>query len=878
MAVRILRAATLGALILTFAATRADHAPVTMLAQDAPPLAPSAAERVLFVPEPGLLDAARAVVRDGVVGEPVVPGDMRAWLADATGVTVQNLGSRPTRPLAIYHRPDGPEGDACAGCAFAAASCSAPLAPGATTHLAPWQEDERGAVTGLLAAVYAVNDHPARDYGPGWTQLVEAQGLPEDTTVADIVCGVLDDRIDLGWGESCPSDAWLASFTGGEPLPFAPDAAPNALPGEPIGAVVAPLVAVGIEASPAATIDRYRAPGHEIAGSSSGAEGEERWTYDLPGAVGDNPEGVFSVARLLHPGYGEGCATVRLEAYRTQGGFLGAATEELPRGGWLTVDMRRLEFGLTGSAALRIVSDRPLAAALTTRGYGFSLSRPASIDTGTAPVLLAPLAYQAFRPFFDLAVADAAGMADASVVAVEANGGGTNGLYVADFWARPRPTGRTAAWNGQSWSSTPLRATPPRFVDADARAAVDRDRSDGFDVNTPRAQAADVFLRTDDARGWETNMAAFNRADERVDLVLRLQGLRQPARDSGFPMEAHMQLVFQPGFGLGKPGGPGWAEISARIVDGSRATPLAAAVDALRGATDVPFTVEAWGVPAWVQRSSPTTPGEVPPRTIGLPSLGGPAIGDPAGGTADPPAMWAAADAYTTTLAARVAIQNPTRTTVRVAIDTYAACGLAGTTERSIDPRQTAHIAVRDLAGIGFAPDAAVIRVLEGEVAAVVEVQRVAQTDFPSAGIDLATAYRGAPAEEAFAPPAPGPLVLTATPSRIDFDLGATERETTIDIGTTAGGCVRWTADADVAWLTVAPREGALPGSLNVRLDQEALPPPTRGEDSATGIVRVRPIGGAGGEVLEIPVTVVGLEGRAETEPTIYLPWTVRER
>ena len=761
--------------------------PMSVSAQPTPPRADDPADRVRFLPDPGLSLAARAVVRENAPGEPSLSGDTRAWLSDTTGVEVQNLGTRPTRVLAVYHLPEGPRGDPCLDCAFSAARCGAPLAPGATTRVAAWwtpEADEPGApapVVGLLSAVYALNQHPAADFGPAWSALVDEAGLAGDASVADLVCTALAPESPFDWEEACPSRALLAAFTRRAPLPFAPDAPPAPLAGEPIAAVAAPLVEVGSSTSPSATLDRYRAPGltevdAPIAAGTLGTPphlaGERgAWVYELPGAVGNNPEGIASLARLHHPGLTPGCATVRIEAWRTGGGFRGAITTTLASGAWTTIDARRPEWNLTGTASLRIVSDSPLAASLTTRGYGFSLSRPATPASETAVRQLVPLAYQAFRPFLFLATA----------------------LDDSD--------------------PTPLQDAQPG------------------------------------ARGWETNIAAFNPVPDRRDLVLRLQGAGRPSRDSGFPMDPRTQLVFQPGFGLGKPGGPGWAEISARTIDGAAASPVAVAVDALRSATDLPYLMAGWGLP------SEPDPQDI--RTIGLPTLGGPAVGEPNGIQTSPPPILAPARRFTTTLAARIAVQNPTTATARVAIDAYAPCGLAGTTELRLDPRQSAHLPVRELEGIAFAPNTALLRILEGQVSAVLETQHVERLSFASAPPDLATAYRGTPIRSALDPPTAPTATLTVTPTTLSFHLPDTPTTASLTIDGTTQGCAAWHAETSAPWLELTPPRGLLPGGLTVRLLPDALPPPPPGTDTLHTTIRLRPAPPAKGPTLTIPVTVI---------------------
>ena len=126
------------------------------------------------------------------------------------------------------------------------------------------------------------------------------------------------------------------------------------------------------------------------------------------------------------------------------------------------------------------------------------------------------------------------------------------------------------------------------------------------------------------AEAWETNIAIFNALDaQRMITMYQYAETRPPRPPISYPFEPWQQLVFQPGFGQGFPGGPGWARYES---DGAA---FYIAAESLREAEDSLQWVEGWSTTAW-----PRDPGA--PRTIALPDLGGPAAARPLPST--PPA------------------------------------------------------------------------------------------------------------------------------------------------------------------------------------------------------------------------------------------------
>lgn len=697
-------------------------------------------------------------VRPGAGGDRTPP--------DIGGMLVQNLGDRPTRLLSLDDVSIDPP-TSCTRCAIRRALCSERIAPGAT-----WQ-------VSTTVAVLSLSDQPAADAGAGWADAAGDLGLPAGATVADVVCTHV-----ARWPREaeCPAAAFIEAFAGGGPtdaLPAGLDAA--AARGEPIGGVMR-RPRFGIGGPVPGTDNRFEALGLADVGwapFADDAASRGRFVYDLPGAWIQSPDGLASALHLLNPT--ASCATIVVSAYRTSNGFRGAFTATLSAGamgGFALDDVAEFE-EVFGSAALRVVSDRPLAASLEIYGPHFTTIAPAihMPDAAlAAPTLrqLMPLAYQEKVEF----AAD-----DAADVAAEA------------------AAGRADA------------TAPGPVVDI------------GVGADTRRDAPAQAPL--DRARGWESNIPVFNPYPERLELGFRLQAEGEPRREFAYPLLPRVQTVFQPGFGLGKPGGDGWGELAARA---PLALPLSIAVHGWRTASDEPAVIEGWAARTWAfDEAAPA------PRYIGLPDLGGPAVAAPDDPDAPPLALHGA---MTDTFGARIALQNPLTRTARIAIDSYAAaCGFAGTVEHRIDPRQRLLVDVRDLPGTAHGANAAVVRVLDGAVAAMVEFRRPGWPTLAAAPPDVASAYLGTPVDAADAGPAPANLAarLAVTPTAVTVDRSALApiRVLAAYVPDDAR-CARYRAATDAPWLAIDAPAGPLPSVLTLTVDPRRLP-----SGDAVGIVTV---------------------------------------
>lgn len=704
----------------------------TARAQEPPPMAEDALGTVLVIADPGLRYLRPADGRLPDPSEPL-PHD------DFQGVTVQNLGARPTRLAALYLDPlaRAEGGDACAACRYVTASCSPPVAPGMT-----WRFPARvlfgGVAPGapaLVSTVYSLNERPAAEYGPAWVAWLDERGLPAEATVADAFCRAILADIPPpssdasssapSQADACPTSLLPAWVEGGE-LPLDPPLPAGPFRGEPIGGVSHALVPIGLPGRRLPVFDRLEASDLDDLGIGLGDPWERERAWDLPGAWGETPDQLGSHVLVHNPG--PDCASATLEAFRTGAGSLGTITTTVPPGAWGMLDVGTATWGLFGSATVRVTSDRPLATALTTDSPGASAASPGTLVRADAPSWLVPLAYQ-------------------------------------------------------------------EKVDFAGAAA------HGADQEEP-----------DRARGWETNVAIFNPAAERRTLAFRLQAARQPPREFGYPFEPRVQTVLQLGFGLGKPGGFGWGEAA------GEAPAMSIGIESLRQASDLPYTIAAWRVRAVPY---PYRTGGRPVRAIGLASLGGPALGDLENPDA-PPLALVAGGAVTESLAARIAIQNPTTATARVGVDAYAACGLAGSLEVAVDPRQTRYLAVRELPGADLGADAAVVRVLSGEVAALVEVHRPRWATSKDVPPDLEGAYLGAPSFAALTAPAWPTATLGAAPASIELALDVPGGDVAT-IAVSADGpprCISFDATTDADWLVLSGAVGPVPGTIGLSVDR----------------------------------------------------------
>jgi hypothetical protein len=353
--------------------------------------------------------------------------------------------------------------------------------------------------------------------------------------------------------------------------------------------------------------------------------------------------------------------------------------------------------------------------------------------------------------------------------------------------------------------------------------------------------------------GYGSYVSVFNPVTDTRPVRMRTQAPGRPLRDVLYPLSALAQTVFQLGFGLGMPGGPGWARFS---VDGPN---VYVANETLRSSSDVKVAyLESWMTPAW-----PYGPGAPPPRTVLLPDLGGPAIG--AAGIA----VLRPGTGVTNTLVSQLAIQNVFTATARVAIDSFASCGYAGTVEQSIDPNQAAWLPTVGLSGTALGANAAVLRVLDGNVAVMTELVRPERQ--PTSGYfpDLSSAWLGA----RFAHDLPAPSVFV-TPTAVTVTLPLSTDDppfvsvTPVHVSRL---CHRLRADSNRPWLAGVVGPGNIPGGVTVLVTPRLLGPGTLHVGHL--LVDSDPPGAAG-----LPQTVtVTVIGRGRPDP-LYLPFAQKSR
>lgn len=776
--------ALLSAILLT--------APVSLLAlvaraQAEPPLAPGPQDRVLFVPHFG-----RPSVGDGATGV----------LSEQFGLTFQNAGSQATELMAIYFAaPPGEDGRDCATCRALGRACLiAPIAPGAAFTFPQgdlaWlltQTQTEGMTTTWHGSVvlYSLNARPVGEYGPGWVALAQRYAMGPDASFGDFMC----QAVFLGRGQraihtaqpsvvrfsAAPADdecEWYRAFHQAY-LSNDPDALWHGLPiapvrGEPIAAVAA---IPGTTTRPGdVVLDRYDAvtldetgestrPDQPVRAAALGAGGAPTptvHTYVVPGADLAAPDGMNSELTVQNGGVE--CATVQVEAFRTNQGPLGdPQTLTVPVGAAGVLDLGE-HWPAAGSGAVRVTSDQPLALALRTAGFGTSSIHTGLRERSGEVVWAIPLAYQE-------------------------------------------------------------RQRVPRLARADQAVS---------------------------SEGWETNIAVFNPLNSQRPVTMFQQAAGKPPRPPvGYPMEPRTQVVFQPGFGLGLPGGPGWARFT------SDPPPMFVAIESLREASDAMRFVEAWSTRAW-----PHEPGTPPPRTIALPDLGGPALGDL--GAITPVTTTAT---MTDALVGRIAVQNVATTTARIAVDGFAGCGYGGALERTIDPLQSEIVKVSELPATRYGANQAVIRVLEGDVAVLTEIARPTETTWADAPQDLTSAYLGVPFRDPFPVPTVPTATLAVTPTEILVELPETEVPPVRILNSAlTKGCFSYSASVDAGWLTVEPAIGVIPGQLRLSLDPSALGPGS--EQVATITIKANEP-----SVIGSPQWVRVIVRRGEpTRSTIFLP------
>ena len=364
----------------------------------------------------------------------------------------------------------------------------------------------------------------------------------------------------------------------------------------------------------------------------------------------------------------------------------------------------------------------------------------------------------------------------------------------------------------------------------------------------PRGQAASRAVLADGLPntfdGWVSPISFFTTADERWSLRIRSQAQGRPDRSVSLAFEPHRQVVFEVGLGLDQTGGEGWADVSAS--EGASQ----AAVEYVREAVESPRMVETWSARGW-----PTGPDVPVARTVAFPDLGGPAVG---------PGV-AASDPMTTGLEARIAVQNLGETEAVVAFDALGRCGPGGSITRTLAPRQGLTVPAIEIPGVLNGANAALMRVADGEVAAVFEMSR--RERFEEGGPlpqDLTAGYRGLGLSVGVPPPVVPEATLRAVPTAVVVEDPLNPEPVLISLDFEADGprCLGYEAAADVDWIRLHPRAGSLPGRLTLTFESAGLPPGPH-----QGTVTVKPTGPhVVNAPLLVPVTLTVPPG------AIYLP------
>lgn len=512
--------------------------------------------------------------------------------------------------------------------------------------------------------------------------------------------------------------------------------------------------------------------------------------YFAPGAYLAPPDGFGST--LVVQNLGAECATVTVTAFQTSRGPVegGAAELVIPAGGRQALDAGQRWPQPTG-ATLRLQSDQPLAVLLLNRSPATSSLSPALAARAEPVTWALPLAYQESRP------------------------GPFRLRSPATIASRPMAAG---AWRG---AAQPSGAAPAR-------------------------------LQADE--GFGSYISAFNPITQTRNVSIRTQAPGLPAREILYPLAGRAQTVFQLGFGLGLPGGPGWGSLR---VAGPNAY---VTNETLRSASDLRVAyLEAWMAPAWA--FSPDAPA---PRTVLLPDLGGPAVG------ATGIAGLRPGTGVTHTLVAQLAVQNLITATARVAIDSFASCGYAGTVTQEIDPRQAAWLPAVGLAGTVFGANAARLRVLEGSVAVQTDLVRPERQSTADYWPDFSSAWLGQP----FAHELPAPAVAV-TPTEVTIQLPTAPDDdapfVTVLPVHVSQVCARVTVTSDRPWLSGEAGSGSIPGGVSVWVATDKLGPGRRHVGHLT-LASDPP--GTNGLPATVTVTVLG---KVRPDP-LYLPWTMKTR
>ncbi len=718
-------------------------------AQDAPPVAPGPQERVLFAPNLGILRRPAPGTRQGSV-----PGDLEGDLARQAGLRVQNTGDRPTRVLAFFfnewklqEEPDD-------------AWVPSPSATPGSRPLAP--------------------DQPA-----AWNQpAVPNQPTPEpgcDT------CGSLVDCGECGglFNAVCsPPIAPGASWT--FPLRRTDAFRPTDYPTRTVAAVA---VAYSLNHRPAKDYGPVWEARAEAAGLEPSASVADVVCHDAERAI-RHPETIKPDNRMqqvqcgfyrgFHAAYLTGEPMVPEEPFDPVRGepIAGVAAVPMP-----SVNGNAPRPGETPSpwSYNRLALDRYAAVPLSETGFGAGSSQPKTFTSYVPGVYTTTPEGQQSVVFVQNAGTECA------TVRFDAlrNGGGPVvqgrtvelpigswlGFSAQQTWPELRGSITVRAQSNQpiALAATTLgyltsgtftglreRAAPvawavPLAYQAPRPIPWLRGRA-GEAGRGASVVAVDGMEALDAAAGWETNVAIVNPAEEPNMVRMETQAAGQPARDASYPIEPLSQILLQLGLGLGLTGGgEGWGRLS------SGELPLAISLESFRVASDVPAATEAWTTTAWPYDPSFTVHG---PRAVALPDLGGPAVGG-----IDPGLLITRTATMTDALAGRILVQNLGGEPARVAIDSFAPDGgYMGGVGRKINAYQTVSVPLAQLPGTRWGANAAMVRVLEGEVAAMFEMRRAEQVAVDDAPPDHTSAYVGVAREGGQAPPTPrgGPVYLPA--------------------------------------------------------------------------------------------------------------------
>lgn len=776
------------------------------------------------------------------------------------GLKAQNLGRGPSRILLLAHKdPAGTAVGGCAACPGFSAACSPVLAPGQAFAFSP-----AGAAT-----LYSLSLRPAEEAGPAWSALARARGLPPQTPLADLVCRTLAEvtgppatPVALAAGPSSatalpasgqPSSsaasrrhraeraaaadldcglqrafhgAYLGGGGMGEGSPLA-EAPLELLRGEPLAAAAAfemPTINAREQVDAAQpALDREAALSLSDTGADAPREGP--YVYLLPGVFLATPE--WQRGLLWLQSAVSDCTQLTVEAFRSSRGKLPGELHLALAGGALTKLWPSQTWPDGIAATLKISSDRPLAAMASQLGYRTSASFNATLDRPGPAAWALPLAYQEPAP-----LPPPARLLSPS---------GSPRPYRALF-PSPKPVGGRGRGEGAG-----RRAEAPagegRAEEAGLRQAAPAGgvRREGPGANLSEASATRAGAMAE-AELRRTQVAAFNNGSQWDDLRVDTQAQGQDPRGVPLPMAPQMQLLFELGFGLGRVGGEGWA----RLADG--AMPFAAAFYSYRLSAGEEAATEAWAAPAW--RYAPQVgAGWTAPKGIAFPDAGPRASEGPAAGATDGEAP-----------VARLALQNLRDSRGRVVIDSYdPRCGYNGSLEIALPPLEARLLPVEQLPGAPWRSGSLVLRVVEGEAAALLEVARPRSFPITAFPPDLGDALLGVPLPDEPPPPALREALLEASPSQLDLPrpVQPLRRQIVLRDGLASGRCLSYRAESTAPWLRAETPQGQLPADLSLLIDpaqlpagpQEALLRITVPEGNALGnpaTVRVRVAGGAG--------------------------------